>query len=130
MAVSVDDLIGIPFRDGGRGLSGLDCWGLACEVFRRYGIELPDYYISCEDASRINSQVESDRRQWIRCAAPYPVPALVVMRFNSLLCNHVGVYIGGGRMLHTARRTGARIERMDHIYWVRHIEGVYVPGWV
>lgn len=109
---------------------GFDCWGLACEVFRRHGITLPEYRISCEDASRIDAQVNADLHDWIQCSPPYPVPALVVMRFNSLLCNHVGVHIGSGCMLHTAKRTGVRIERMDHFYWSRHIAGIYIPGWI
>lgn len=131
MAIDLSDLIGAPFVDGGRDpRMGLDCWGLACEVFRRYGFSLLDYQISCEDASRIDAQVAADLPEWVRCSGPYPVPALVVMRFNSQLCNHVGVHIGGGQFLHTAKRTGARVERLDHFYWARHIEGIYVPGWI
>ena len=59
MNIKLDDLIGLPFIDGGRDPSvGFDCWGLSTEVFRRYGIELPDYKISCEDASRISRQID------------------------------------------------------------------------
>ena len=38
-----DDLIGIPYVDYGRDPhKGLDCWGLAMELYRRRGIQLPD----------------------------------------------------------------------------------------
>ena len=37
MSIRLDDLIGLPFIDGGRDPAvGFDCWGLSTEVFRRY----------------------------------------------------------------------------------------------
>lgn len=124
-----NDLIGKPFSNGGRGPDAYDCYGLAVEVFRRHGIELPDYRISCEDASRINQKYEEQRSLWVECDKNnLPIPSLVVLRFNSpLLINHVATYIGNGRMLHIAKRTGVRIEMIDHIYWRNRIIGFYVP---
>lgn len=120
------DLLGKPFVDGGRGPEAFDCYGLATEVFGRYGIKLPDYRISCENASKINSTIDREKSKWIRCEKP-EVPSLVVLRFNSRFYNHVGVYIGNGRFIHTAKKTGVRIDRIDDIYWKNRIEGFYVP---
>ena len=54
MEFAYDDLIGVPFVDGGRDAkSGLDCWGLVKEVFRRQGYEVPDYHISAIEAADI-----------------------------------------------------------------------------
>ena len=122
-----DDLIGIPFIDGGRSLSaGFDCWGLSAEVFRRYGIELPDYKISCENASRIHHEMDEQRPFWRRCQGELPVPALVVIRFT-VYCDHTGVYIGQGRFIHTRKGIGVNIDRIDSPAWARRIEGFYVP---
>lgn len=46
-----NDLIGLPFKSGGTGLSGskpggFDCYTLAREVFGRYGTRLPETNIS------------------------------------------------------------------------------------
>jgi cell wall-associated NlpC family hydrolase len=121
------DLIGLPFVDGGRDpTSGLDCWGLSTEVFRRYGIELPDYKISCEDASSINHEVKEQKQFWCRCEGEIPVPALVVIRF-SVYCDHTGVYIGNGRFIHTRKEVGVNIDRIDSPAWAKRIEGFYVP---
>ncbi len=37
-----DDLLQVPYRLGGRGIDGLDCYGLVLECFRRDGKALKD----------------------------------------------------------------------------------------
>ncbi len=120
------DLLGKLFVNGGRGPDAYDCYGLAQEVFRRHGIELPDYRVSCEDASRINATIEQEKPLWTELDIPV-VPCLVVLRFNSRFYNHVGVYIGKGRFIHTAKKTGVRIDRINDVYWKNRIEGYYLP---
>lgn len=124
--IKLTDLLGKRFADHGRGPDKFDCYGLAAEVFKRYGVNLPDYKISCKNASKIDSTIEKERSNWKRLDKPEN-PSLVVMRFNSNLYNHVGVYIGNGQFIHTARKTGVRIESVESIYWKNRIEGYYVP---
>ncbi|MBP2655800.1 MAG: hypothetical protein H6Q73_3369 [Firmicutes bacterium] len=127
MKIKLDDLIGLQFVDGGRDSAvGLDCWGLSTEVFRRYGIELPDYKISCEDASRIDSEVKQQKLFWRRCEGEIPIPALVVIRFT-VFCDHTGVYIGKGKFIHTRKEVGVNIDRVDSPAWSKRIDGFYVP---
>lgn len=127
----IDKLIGKPFANGGRGPDNYDCWGLVCEIFRIHGINLPDYKISCEEASQIDNEIQIQRKKWHKCADEIPIPALVVMRFNQVMfCNHTGVYIGNGKFIHTAERMGVHIDRINSPAWRRKIEGFYVPGWL
>jgi cell wall-associated NlpC family hydrolase len=130
--LEISDLIGVPFVNGGRNKgSGLDCWGLTIEVFRRYGIELPDFKVNCEDASRINSTFHSEVKHWNKCEGnSLPVPAVVVIRFNdNVFCNHTGVYVGDLRFIHTREKVGVNIDRIDSPVWRHKIEGFYIPGW-
>lgn len=125
------DLIGIPFKDRGRNINeGLDCYGLAMEVFRRYGIEIPEFHACCEDFTRINNTIEEQKPLWVSCDRHNPqTPSLVVIRFNqAIFCNHTGVYIGNGKFIHTRQRIGVNIDSIDNIAWKRRIEGFYVPG--
>jgi len=124
----IADLIGKPFVDGGRGPDGYDCWGLASEVYRRFGKELPDYKICCEDAPRINQEMETQRPAWLKIEAP-TIPCLVVMKMGVAFINHVGVYIGEGKFMHTRDKIGANIARIDDPNWRKRIEGYYKPGW-
>lgn len=127
MQAIITDLIGIPFIDGGRTTKGLDCWGLVLEVYKRYGIELKDYKICCEAASRIGNEIDLNRPYWKRVDGEPPVPALVVIRFGSEFCNHTGVYIGNQQFIHARNQTGVAIDRIDSINWRNRIEGFYVP---
>ncbi len=123
------DLVGKPFADGGRGPEAYDCWGLALEVFRRYGVELPDYRIGAYDSAAIYGTYQREKRRWIEIrAGEPPVPALIFMRFNAAVGNHVGVYLGAGRFIHAREKALSCIERTDHLYWKQAIVGYYVPG--
>jgi len=126
--MQIVDLIGKPFVDGGRGPDNFDCWGLAAEVYKRFGKDLPDYKICCEDASRINAEMETQRPRWKQIDDPI-IPCLVVMRAGSNFANHVGVYIGEGKIIHTLSGISASIIRVDDPNWRKRIEGYYVPRW-
>ena len=123
-----NDLIGVPFVDGGRSPdTGLDCWGLALEIYRRAGVALPDFKISAMDAATITAELSANEGEWKKLPAP-AVMSLVVMRLSGDgWANHVGVYIGGGRFIHAYRNTGVCIDRLRH--WQSRIAGFYVPGW-
>lgn len=129
--INVNDLIGVPFVDGGRSKeTGFDCWGLVKEVYKRIGIDLFDFDISCREASLINGAIECHRQFWEK-VNPYDrknVPCLVVMRFNQpFFLNHTGVYLGNGLFIHTRERLGVNIDRVESPAWKKIIEGYYRP---
>lgn len=122
----VSDLIGAPFVDGGRGPEGYDCWGLVCEVFRRYGVELPDYKLCCYDSERFFGLFCGELPRWKRCEPP-EIPSIMAIKLNFPVVNHVGVYVGDGKFLHAREKTGVVIERVDTPQWRHRVEGFYVP---
>jgi len=120
-----EDLIGVPFVDGGRDKRGMDCWGLARELFRRQGIEVPDYRISAASAASVAARMDNDKIYWNKLAQPV-LGCLVVIRLSpNVWANHVGVYVGNGRFIHAYSPTGVSLGRLRR--WNSRIVGYYRP---
>ena len=123
------ELIGKPFENGGRGPDKYDCWGLCCEVYKIYGLKIPDYQIYCYDGERFDELFKNERSLWKKYDNPEnaPVPSIVAFRVSSKYINHAGIYIGNGKFLHTRDKTGVVIERLDAPQWRHRLEGIYAP---
>lgn len=130
MEFAYDDLIGVPFVDGGRDpKSGLDCWGLVKEAFRRQGCDVPDYHIPAIEAEGIAGKMKQQEDEWERFDGPH-VGCLVLLRLTpGLWANHVGIYVGEGKFLHAYLPTGVCIDRLRR--WQSRVVGYYTPrgGW-
>lgn len=129
--IDYSDLIGIPFVTGGRDKNGLDCYGLAMEVFRRYGIKIPEYNEDFYNMERVSDLIRGEAvKTWTRVpdGEEPPVPSLVTVRFGvpEPYINHVGVYIGGGRFIHTREKIGVNVASIHSPAWRRVIQGYYV----
>lgn len=124
-------LVGIPFISGGEQTpeTGFDCWGLVRHVFREQCVSLPDYRLCPDDDEGFFAQFRAERGKWRRHEWPdAPAPSVAALRFPSVeFVSHVGVYVGGGRFLHTREKTGAVVERVESPAWFRRIEGFYTP---
>ena len=122
------DLVGIPFRNGGRDTSGLDCWGLAMMIYGRYGITLPDFVIDSFACNVIENTAweEVSERRWEQAFVVDNdhVPLLVLIRNNPRFVNHVGVYIGDGQLIHTNADSGVVIAHITG-HLESRIEGYY-----
>ncbi len=125
-------LVGIPFVDSGRDPArdgGVDCWGLAILVGRVFGLEFPDFLVSCEDISTVaeimTAEISSPR--WVACekAGPGRVLTFATDPKYPQVHNHVGVGIGGEWFIHTFRRHHSVKMRLDRKFWARKVLGVY-----
>ena len=126
-ARTLNDLVGKPFFDGGRGPGAFDCWGLTMQAMRLYGYELPECPISAFDSVLIDIEITIQKRQWKELPAPV-AGCVAVMRFGcSDYVNHVATCIGDGLMLHTREKTGSVVERIDKPVFKSLIQGFYLP---
>lgn len=124
LPVSFDDLLGVPFVDGGRGPDSFDCWGLCIEIFKRLGLPLKDYKLCCEDYVNFDIEYNSESPNWTKQEYPdIEIPSIVAIRFTPEYVSHVGVFIGDGKFIHTREKTGVVIERIKP--WLRRIDGFY-----
>ncbi len=123
-------LIGKGFVDGGRDVdTGLDCWGLVMEVFRRYSLTCPDFTVDAFAFQAIDlladEAIESRKWEEVYRPADEDAPLVVLMRMHPTLITHAGVYIGGNRIIHTMKSTGVIISRVDALK--TRITGYYRP---
>ena len=59
--IDYSDLIGVPFKNRGRDKNtGLDCYGLVMEVYKKIGIQLPEYYADWNNAEKINGIIQQE----------------------------------------------------------------------
>lgn len=120
--------VGIPFVDGGRTLDGCDCYGLSRLVYADFGVDLPDFTVSCFDLLRIGQEIEQGRRMLVRLDSPQ-APCLALLRICAStppgVCDHVGVYVAPFTVLHTMKAVRSHLIRTDHPLWARKIEGFY-----
>ena len=87
MLIELSDLLGKPYVLHGRGPDGYDCYGLAIEVERRLGKELPDV---CSQGSVIEGLVKTKE----------PKFGDIVMFKSRGRDRHIGVYFEKGDFVH------------------------------
>lgn len=115
MTISINDLLGIPYKDHGRDKNGMDCYGLAIEVARRYGYKLDDVVYDNHDLSL------SDEKKPTLNVTPIDKPregALIEMQYGNEL--HIGVCINSREFIHMTK-TGCRVNQIGAL----KIRGLY-----
>lgn len=128
MPFITDKYIGIPYVDGGRDFSGADCLGVIRLFYKtEYGIDIQDVAISCVEHEAIDRRIEEERASWRSVKLP-TTPCVVVLkldRHHMDWCTHLGVHIGDGWMLHTAKGKDCLRIRIDHPFYKNRVEGFY-----
>jgi cell wall-associated NlpC family hydrolase len=126
------DYIGIPFVSGGRGRSGADCYGLVRMVrTEQFGDVLPllsDDYTDADNLAETEKIMRAQRPLLAGLQVACPEAGDVcVIQFHGLPA-HVGIYAGGGFLLHTLKGTGSVLQRTGDHHLVGRIEGWYHVG--
>lgn len=132
--IDLKKFIGCPFKNGGRGEIDVitrkpfyDCYGLFRAIYREYGIELPDYKISCFATEEIRNRYEKECGKWQRIEQPESPCAVALAtspRRPGMVC-HFGVYIGNGKFIHTLQKTNSIISTVYDEYWKKKIRGYH-----
>lgn len=114
LVVDAMGFVGIPYQWGGNTAeSGFDCSGFVRSVYQQsIGLLLPRK--AEEQASATHHIAKNDLK-----------PGDLVF-FNTMrrAFSHVGIYVGGGKFIHSPRAGGeVRIENMGQSYWQQHFDG-------
>lgn len=113
------DLIGKPFKYGGRGPDCYDCYGLAREMFSRAGKTVPDY-TSPSEREKIIALMMDRRQVWKETEKKPGTIALIRVPMNL----HVGYVLPYGKFIHTWEKSGGvTVEHMPD--WEKRIIAYY-----
>jgi cell wall-associated NlpC family hydrolase len=111
--------VGVPFVDGGREIDGCDCWGLFRIVYaERLGIHLPVYGdTSAHDLAGVSEAMSAGvaaNEVWREVIAPQEYDGVLMRAHGKRYPSHVGVIVGGDRVLHVEPRTESVLVPLDH----------------
>jgi len=101
--------IGSPYRYGGNTRAGTDCSGMVQQVFLTvYGIALPR---NSNEIANFSKRVRKTQLQ---------VGDLVFFETSSRrTINHVGVFLGNNKFIHSTTSRGVIVSDLDETYWKR-----------
>lgn len=126
--LNMNDLIGRPYKMGGRGPADYDCWGLCMRIAEATGSPLPDLEIPQDNDLRGQLVAEQRAGSFRRIDKP-AAGGLVLFRIiddNGLIKWHVGTVLPDGRhFIHTTEKMGVNISALDRQPWKLFVEGFY-----
>lgn len=103
---SVDKFKGIPYKWGGESQKGMDCSGLVKSVFWDLErIELPH---KASEQAQYGVKVSLNH---LKCGD------LVFFKMQSLLIDHVGIYLGDGSFVHASNLSGVTVTSIEDSYY-------------
>ncbi|MBE1208102.1 C40 family peptidase [Aminobacter carboxidus] len=127
--MNLDDFVGLPWLDRGRDRSGVDCWGLLAMVYaERFGIVLPSFrddYMTAADGAAVAELIEGRRECWTEIPDGDEVPGDALLMSIGGRPRHIGVIIGGSRVLHIERGAGSIIENYRSFRLRRRVLGFF-----
>lgn len=121
--------IGIPFKSGGRDKSGLDCYGLVrlvyAEQFDTILPDLRDLYQNALDTSETAPLYQKYAPLLRGDKSNCPKAGNVAVIMERGLPTHLGIYAGGGYILHVTRHFGTILQRVTNPNLKGRVEGYY-----
>ncbi len=116
--IEIGDLLGLPYRDHGRGPDAYDCYGLAMEVERRMGKTLRDVAYDWNDPQLCRSCAPT---LGVHRIQSFGRGALVEIVEGGRL--HIGVCLDRQNFIHATRNRGVTVSPLG-AYNIRGIYGI------
>jgi len=113
------NFVGARYRYGAAGPSAFDCSGLTSYIYAKQGVRLPRTAASQYGAG---TKVSASELQ------PGDLVFFTGTAGGKRGITHVGVYIGGGKMVHAATpRSGVQLSSLNSSYYQKHYYGAVRP---
>lgn len=110
MKIKISDLIGVPFVEFGRNpQTGLDCYGLAIEVEKRYGKKLNDVSLEKFDRSKVQKTLPKINVKKTTVVEEGNILEFYEKNGGRL---HIGILLGKDIFIHATENQGVRISSL------------------
>ncbi|MGB7061971.1 MAG: NlpC/P60 family protein [Candidatus Zixiibacteriota bacterium] len=108
----IESFLGVPYQYGGNAKSGIDCSGLVAQVYKQYaGFNLP---CATKKLYQLVKHVDQDDLVY---------GDLVFFSDGWFSVSHVGIFIGDGQFVHSAKSSGVIVSSLDENYYRRRYRG-------
>lgn len=127
--IDISMYIGIPFVDGGRLLSGADCYGVVMLYYKNIlSIDIPDVQITANEPRKsFIKYLDEVNKHWTKLDKPQQHCG-VALRMNTehpRLVTHFGIMLDDHRLLHSIKPIGSHVVDIDNPTVKSRIEGFY-----
>jgi len=107
LSQAVNEELGAPYKWAGTTTKGFDCSGYTSYVYDKFGIDLP--HTSAGQAT-LGTTISQDQLR----------PGdLVFFNTSGKGISHVGIYVGDGKMYHSATNQGVTITSLSESYYAK-----------
>ncbi len=119
------DLLGKPFRLGGRGPNYYDCWGLCIEIGKRAGILYPTNFTPKETIDQDVAIRTLRDNDFIKLDKPEPF-CIVTFAVTPPYIDHCGIVTEDCKhFIHIMRESSVTKQRIDHKILAKRRDGFY-----
>lgn len=118
--------VGIPYKQKGRDLNGIDCWGLLRLVYsEEFKINLPSFVTDYteDDTMRIQDLIAQYKEGWEQLDKPEPGCLVLFRVFGTE--SHVGIAVSETHFLHARDGQSSAVESFDSSAWNKRIVGYF-----
>jgi hypothetical protein len=118
--------IGLPYKDNGRDIDGIDCWGLVRLYYKEeLNIDLPSYVDEYNGPSDTNvtRAISLYKDSWNKTTTPAAGDVVLFNIYGEPA--HVGVYVGDNKFLHCREGRDSVVESLASVKWNKRLDGIY-----
>ena len=124
--MNYDKYIGLPYKDNGRDIDGIDCWGLVRLYYKQeLNIDLPSYTDEYDGPydTNVTRAIGLYKDSWNKTNTPSVGDVVLFNIYGEPA--HVGVYIGNNKFIHSRENKDSVIESLNSVKWNKRLEGIY-----
>ncbi|MFA6006088.1 MAG: NlpC/P60 family protein [Patescibacteria group bacterium] len=125
---NIKDLVGIPYKAGGREMSGIDCLGLVAEYLKAFEIYLPEpeygEHWAKEQSGLFAQWLDDFAGKFIKSEIPRKGD-IVLFRNIDGVETHAGIMLDNQKFIHAIKKAGVCISNINQEQFKAKVSGFF-----